>query len=1703
MIIKRLSVFATIMILALATQAQSYYNEWIDYAKTYYRFKVGSTGICRITTQDLNTVGLSATNGESFQLWRNGKEVPLFVSFLSGNAGPVGFIEFWAEKNDGAIDKDLYRVPAYQLNNQVSLLTDTAAYFLTVNTTGSNQRYANAANNVAGNQLPAESYFMHTVRSTFKDQINRGLALPAGSEYVYSSAYDVGEMWSSFEIYPATPTSITIPDLFVAGSAPVTAKFLASMAGTAPNYRTYQIDVNNTKVTDSALSAFAAGYNVNNNVPLSALASNAAVIKITNKSTVVQDRIVAGFVELTYPRQFNFGGAANFTFSLPASAQGNYIEISNFNGGGVQPVLYDLTNKRRYVGDISTPGLTRFVLPASSTVTSFALASIMPANVIKATGFETKNFTNYLVAANQGDYLIITHSSLQQPFNGVNQVQAYATYRNSNPGGSFNAKVIDIDEIVDQFGYGIKKNPLGVKNFLRYARAKFAATPKFAFLIGKGVNYSEYRMNQQSPFADRLNLIPTWGYPASDIMLASDNLNPVMNTGLGRLSAVSPNEVADYLQKVKQYELAQQTPAQTIEAKEWMKNVVHVVGGNDQNIEALLTGYMRGYENTIKDTLFGANVTTFSKTTTGPATPITGQLMAQMFQKGISIINYFGHSSATTLDYNLDDPYSYNNQGKYPMFIVNGCNAGNLYSFDTTRFSLLSTLSERFVLAKERGSIGFIASTHFGLTSYLDYYNQGLYRSISGPGYGKSISKNINDANIGLLSSPYGPEVMGARLHAEETTLHGDPAIVINSHAKADFVVEEPQIRITPNIVSVADLKFDVKAYIYNIGKATGDSVKVQLKHQYPDGSSAVLIEKKIRSIRYVDSLTIQVPIDAVRDRGQNKILVTVDLDNKYDELSESNNSNAKAFVIQENDIRPVYPYNFSIINRNNAKLFASTANPLATSRQYVMEMDTTELFTSSFKISRTVTSVGGLVQFDPGVTYTDSTVYYWRVAVVPAAGPVTWNTSSFVYLPGANLGYNQSHVYQHFKSSLDRIALDSLTREWKYQNNFTSLVILNSVFAVSGFYDMDNSISVNGSGYINSACVGHSIIFNVFDPVKMKPYFNQANPSTVQNGPLGFFMGSGSVCAVSRNFNFEFSVMDTTNRRKIRDFLDWVPAGSVVVARYVLDAPYDQNPYAPQWQADAVIYGAGNTMYDRLKAAGFAELDSFNRPRTWSFIYKKNDPTFTPQWKLSNQLEMITMNLVVPSLDTLGYITSPKFGPAVSWKEVIWRGKSIDPGVGDNATVDVIGINNAGTEQVLYTLNTSQQNFNISSVSATQYPYLKLRMKNEDKVNLTPYQLRYWRIYYDPVPEGGLVATNSAPIKDTFEIGEKINFSIGFRNVSDASFADSIRVKAILYDKNNVPTIIPMTRRKKLLPGDSIVVSTSIDTRNLDGTNTLYIDVNPDLELPEQFRFNNFMYKNFIVKPDVYNPNLDVTFDGVRILNGDLVSAKPKVVIKLRDDSKFLALNDTSLATVFIQYPGTNGQLKRFNYLSDTLRFIPADVSTGNNEATIEFNPAFLDDSGNDFYTLIVRGKDRAGNPAGNLDYSVKFQVINKPMITNMFNYPNPFTSSTAFVFTLTGTEIPQNLRIQILTVTGKIVKEITKNELGALHIGRNITDYKWDGTDQYGSKLANGIYLYRVITNMNGTTLEKYTPLDASGSKVNTDQYFNKGYGKMYLMR
>lgn len=1676
-----------LLIATLPAWAQQYNNEWINYNQTYYKFNVGSTGLYRIPKSVLDNAGIGGTSVQFFELWRNGVPVRLYPSVPGGPLPANGYLEFWGEANDGHVDNRLYRDSIFQHSKTVSLLTDTAAYFLSVNTTQAGSFHVDVPNDVASNVLPAEPYFMHTAEVNFRNRINPGFAAVVG-EYVYSSAYDKGEFWSSGEIRPATPLTSSFSNIFVSSSVPSSTLKIGA-AGNSLNTRSVQVELNGSVLASPAMDYF---NDINISVPFStALISSGNVsLLVRNMSTVSTDRMVVSHYEITYPSLFNFSNARNFKFELPGKGAGYYLEITNFNSGVTPPVLYNLTSGQRFGGDISTPGMIKFALPGSAFACQYVLVNAEAGNINTISSVTTKNFIKFSDASNQGSYLIISHPALYVGSQGNNPVMDYRNYRASAAGGAHAVQVVDINELIDQFAFGIKKHPLSIKNFLRYCRNTFIQKPENVFIIGHGMTYNEYRLNETRPDIEQLNLIPSFGNPASDNMLASDNAtSPVVATPIGRLSVVNGREIESYLEKIKEYETAQKTAPHTIAGRAWMKNIVHVTGSSDPYLGTVLCNYMGSYKQIIEDTLFGGKVYTFCKTSTNPVEQLSSDRIQHLFEEGITALTYFGHSSSTTLEFNLDNPDAYNNKGKYPIFFVNGCNAGNFFTYFPQRLIANETLSEKFVLAKQRGSIAFVASTHFGIVNYLNLYLYHLYNFMGHTGFGKTLGE-LNRSSLSNMVNAAGPFDYYARFHAEQITLHGDPAILTNAQLKPDYVIEEPQITINPSFISVAENTFKLKIRMMNLGKSTDDSIVVEIRHSYPDGTSSNLFRGKIKGIRYADSLTLNVPINSVRDKGLNKITVTLDADAQIDEITKANNTAVKEIYIFEDEARPVYPYNFSIINSPNQTLYASTANPFSTQKNYTFEIDTTEHFNSPLKVSKTVSSAGGIMEFAPGITYRDSVVYHWRVALHPTSGNYLWNGFSFMYRSDSTDGFNQSNFYQHKKSTLERIDVDSTSHEWKFGRRTNNVFMRNGVFPTAASQAGDFAVSINGSSNILSVCGVSGIIFNVFDPVSFQPWFN------ANTGASSY--GSDIVCGNSRRWNFQYNILDTAKRRAALNFLDLIPDGHVVVVRNISGTDPASNTYASTWMGDTAYLGTENSLYHRLITQGFTGIDSFDRPRAFLFIYKKNRQVdFTPKFLFSDGInDRITLSVDCFSPDTLGYITSPVFGPASKWKEVIWRGSSKETPSNDNPSIEVIGIDTNKVETVLYTLDKATQNFDISAVDAVRYPYVKLHMRNVDSLSLSPYQLNYWRVHYQSVQEGALAPNLFFTSKDTLEVGETLKFGVAFKNVSKLPF-DSIAVKVLILDKDNVPHPIVLKKLKPLISGDTVILKLDINSIDFPGMNTLFVDINPDNDQPEQYHYNNFLYRNFYVKSDRVNPLLDVTFDGIHILNRDIVSARPHIQIKLKDDAKFLLLNDTALSSVVIRHP--DGSLRTYNFDNDTLRFTPA--STGaDNTATIDFYPAFTRqfNADGDEYELIVKGKDRSGNRAGELEYRVTFKVITKPMISNLLNYPNPFSTSTAFVFTLTGSEIPHNLKIQILTVTGKIVREITKDELGPIRIGRNITEFKWDGTDQYGQKLANGVYLYRFVTTLNGRPMDKYK---ANGD--NTDRFFNNGYGKMYLMR
>ncbi|MDZ4808812.1 MAG: C25 family cysteine peptidase [Bacteroidota bacterium] len=1726
-----------LLLTGLLAQSQAYNNEWINYSRTYYKFKVGATGLYRISQSTLTSIGIGSTAAEQFQLWRNGRQVPLFTSVQTGPLGGADYIEFWGEMNDGKPDSVLYKNPDHQLSNKWSLETDTAAFFLTVNPSGGNARLVPTANTLP-TAIPVEPFFIHTEGAYYRDKINAGYAAVVG-EYVHSSAYDQGEGWTSVDMQPANPATGFAGTLLrfdrsglnaYTGAGAPSPILKINATGNALNPRRLDVKANGNQVSDQTMDYF--DY-IKLQVPLalSVIASGSVTVDIKNIcTTTVNDRMVVAQTELVYPRLFNFGGASKFEFILPANATGNYLEISGFNHNSVSPVLYDLTNGQRYVCDISNPALVKVVLQPSATQRKLLLVSQHSSVSVAVTTFQQRNFVNYSLASNQGNYLIISHPALMAGAGGSNPVDDYKNYRSSAVGGSHNAKVYQIDELVDQFSFGIKKNPLSVRNFVRWARNTYTTVPiKNVLLIGKGLTYTQYRTFESSPEVERLGLVPTFGWPASDNLLTVEpGLNETPKVPIGRISAITPAEVTIYLNKVKQYEQAQALPSPLIRDKAWLKNVAHVIGASDGSLGTILTNSMARFTQIISDTLYGGNVSTFSKLSAAPVEQASSARLQNLFEEGIGLMTYFGHSSASSLEFNLDNPDQYNNAGKYPVTIVMGCNAGNFYNYNTLRFTTKETLSEKFVLADQRGSIAFIASTHFGIVHYLDIFNTRTYNALSVSHYGKTLGELLIESiaqmyNLTTQNDYY------ARFHCEQTTIHGDPALKLNgSTPKPDYVIEDQLAKVTPSFVSVAESAFKIDSKFMNIGKAENKKIVVEVKRTYPNLSTVVIRRDTIPGIRYIDSLSYSFDILPSRDKGLNKISICIDADNAVDELYESNNCIVKDVFVYEDEARPVYPYTYAIVKRQDQKLIASTANPFMSARQFTMEMDTTEFFNSPSKIVRTINSSGGIIEFTPGVTLVDSMVYYWRVAPVPANGQPVWNKSSFVYLSptgpnSSDLGFNQSHFFQQTKSTYDRVKLDSASRLLKFANVSNNLFIRQGTWITSGARnEAELSVAINGIPAIRLCCWYSSLVINVFDPISFKPWRNQtlipSSGSGVSSYPgVGLYESTANTCRddEERYFTFEYRYTDTASRRKIMKFLnETIPNGHYIVVRnFSLNSIYGfPEAFVNTWKADTALYGSGISLYHTLKNNGFPEIDSFYRTRPFAFVYKKNDASFAPKSVVgAGMFDNPTLSVDCNTIDTIGYVTSPSFGPARQWKQLKWRGIG-DP-TGDVATVDVIGVRADGSEAALFRdITTAQQTFDVSSINAATYPYMKLRMRTADSIHYTPYQLRYWRLTFTPVPEGGVNPDISFQFRDSVDVGEPASFKVAFKNISEVNF-DSLRVKMVLIDGNNFSHTLINEKRKPLMVGDTVQVFHRLETANYPGVNQVYFEFNPNNDQPEQYHFNNYAFRSLRVRGDTLNPLLDVTFDGVHILNTDIVSAKPDIIIKLKDEARWMILDDTSLLTLKVRYP--NGSLRRFYFSNDSVRFTPAgQAPNADNTASINFKPYFTEDGE---YEMIVTGKDKNSNVSGSandIQYRVVFNVINKPMISNMLNYPNPFTTSTAFVFTITGTEVPQNIKIEIMTVTGKIVREITKNELGPLQIGRNITDFKWDGTDQFGQKLANGIYLYRVVTNLNGKSLDKYngtsSRLDVDGRPVvvtpgvnNTDKYFNKGYGKMYLMR
>jgi hypothetical protein len=1585
---RRLLCSLYLLLSILFTTAQSYHNEWIDYSKTYYKFNLGpfgydivnapiKNGSVRITQQVLAAAGLGNTPAQYLQLWRNGQEVPLYVSNGSGVMSSSDYIEFWGEINDGVLDRDLYKSDTLQLSDYWSLQTDTAAFFLTVNTTGTNKQFITVDNNPNSSNLQPDASFMYTVGRYYRAVVNGGYYALVSGRQIYSCAYDKGEGFTSRGVTPVS----SIPQGFYPLYADMnggTATVQLNSTGNAPYRRQVKLLLNSDSITQFGIDYFDESRITIPDISVSRLSNDSARFIIQDLCDSTDDALRVASITLTYPRLFNFANASTFQFTLAPSATGRLISITNFNAGTSMPVLYDIANGKRYVADISIAKTYRFLLLPSTVPYKLAMVRGDGSTATFIPTVQQKTFTDYFKSTNQGNYLIISNPLIYGS-GSTNYVEQYRTYRASPDGGSFNAKVIDIEDLTDQFAYGIKRHPLSVKNFLRFARNNFAITPSFVFLIGKGVVYSSYNKdNNTKAYADQLNLVPTWGNPGSDNFLASENtINPVPLIPIGRLSAVSALEVGDYLDKVKHYEaLQKQTPSLPLEARNYMKRVIQIAGANDPSIGPLLANYTHSYTAIISDTAFGATVNNYIESEDPDGYPLALINFKSVYESGSSLVEYFGHSSTTSLDFNLDNPGAYNTNGRYPVFIVNGCQAGNMFDYDASRFNLRTSITEKFVLEPRKGAIGYVSTSSFGIVDYLNVYTQKLYQAISHQDYGKSFGIiTANALNNGLHEAGEGDYL--ARYHAEEYTYHGDPAITLNSFTKPDYAIDTSLVSTQPTFISTANDSFKVKINIYNLGKAVKDSVHLSVYRKFPNGDSIKILGKLIAPLKGLDSLILSLPVVPNRDTATEYIAAFINDDLKIDELNKINNYTSIPINIYQNEIRPVYPYDYSIINTPEVTLTASTANSLAAKQTYLMEMDTTALFNSPMKKTGSITSIGGIIEFK-NMQLTQPAVYYWRVSQENTGH---WNLFSFTYNPQGAHGFEQSHYFQHTESSFSHISLDS-SRTFRFDSAFVNVFVQQGIFPYSATEPIQQSIMVNGHTNSASACIGHSIIFNTFDSITFKPHPNLTNP-----------FGAAPSCGDFQKNNFEYYTTNATNRNKAFQFLDSLPKGTWVIAK----RNYDNGDadWASVWAKDSLTY-TSRTLYQSFKNLGLP-IDSFNKPSTFVFIFRKDDTmSFKPLAYFSQGLyDRITFSVNLPVKDTVGSITSPMFGPAEAWNSIEWNGFSA--GNNDFRNVTVYGIDTTGVETLLYTLDSSQHQFDLSHINASIYPYARLRMETQDSLLANPYQLHHWLVTYQPVAEGAIAPNLGMQLPDTllFNHGMDMFYDtlggyVVFKNVSNYNFKP-LKFSLTLTDENDKVFTFSLPKTKALVAGDTLHASFNVDVRALPrGLYNLHLTINPDSDQPEQYLFNNSLYKYVYISRDNVLPMKLTRFTAIKqnntvTINWSVINENNIATYEVEHSSDgihFTTISAVNATRINAYNSSHNNPVAGSNYYR--LKIVDANgIFTYSNIAVVQLI-SMLTVGPNPFYSYI---KVTTGEPSSVMCSITVYSALGQQLLRKAFN--------------------------------------------------------------------------------------------------------------------
>ncbi|MEL6698397.1 MAG: C25 family cysteine peptidase [Bacteroidota bacterium] len=1623
-----------------------YGNAWYrtNSDRTFIKLVVEEDGIYRVTKAELEAAGYNLSNvaAEKLQIYYRDQEIPIYVQ-KDGNS--FSYVEFFGEKNNGSVDSIAYRDPItgahkpdLQPNKNISLYTDRSAYFLTWSNIASSIRYFKQFDPTYQLSTPVNS-FRYTSWLEYGPMNPEGEQVRGGggsydSFYTLNSDFVTGEGYCGPRLEYNKPRTVQIETpLAMNNGSSIDIK--ARVFGRSKSKHKLQA-VFNQEVTPFIDTT------IENNViyiktyqkDYQPLSNLGPVSTMT--FTALQPNIDNNnlcWASVTYEHQPDLGGDSTIFITDWDKGNRAYLELDNVVGDDTV-IVYDRSSRVRSLGLIQG-SKARVIITGLNTTRDLYLATD---RAIKKPKIEQASL-NKLYDRSGADYVIVTHRELQA------SAEAYATYRDTVRTLDLSTTVVYTDEIYDEFGYG-SLTPWAIKRFCKYALDNWSTKPRYFLFWGKGYDV----VWNDDLVADRRNKdivsVPSFGYPGTDwefVAHFDQQSSAIMpEAAIGRVNVFNNESGLRFLEKIDEYE---HRPWES-----WMKEGVFLGGGNTLGEQNSISDAFNFFTDVFSEPPFGGKSHYFQKDDSGIFIDPSTASYHDEIELGVGMVHFFGHSTSNVLDISLRNPSEYNNFGRPVFMVAMGCYGGDFTGAG-------QSFGEKWLLSPRRGAVGYLANSSAGYLRPLKDYGKVLYSYF----YDKKVNEPIGDI-LQATVTQYADSFVATinRNHARQMNLQGDPALRIFYPEFPDLAVEESGVSFTPENFSAQDDSFRINIQLGNYGLVTKDTFALTVVQKLPNGETIRHDTVLSPVVQFEDTLSIVLQNKVGNAMtGQNTFEVFIDAFESIEEYNESNNLARVIQPVPGNIPAILFPSEFAIVSEPRQTLKASAFFMTRESDiPYVFEIDTVYDFSSSAKVSsETVLGNATFVSWDIPFELDPDIVYYWRVRLKDVS-PVVWSTSSFKYIPGQQ-GWAQAKFPQFLTNPVINVTKNETQQKWEFESRGA-----NYIFKVeNGNFIYDR----NGTNLGNASLNGYSsdgVVWVIIDQYSLEPISKS------------YFVGDIGVA----NAPFDLA--------KLQQAIATMKEGDYIVVGS------SRNPRVPQWD---------QATFDALKQVGISDnLKLLQDDEGFLLFGRKGLSAGATEILYPNVgTNIYVIDKVLYARTDKGRVSSRRIGPALDWKNIEWDWKSLDVPPQERVRLTVYGTMADGQERILGAGLTAET-LSLDTVEASKYPYLRLEAFFQDTIKYTAPQLENWHVYYVPSSDAVVdLATNFEFRSDTIFEGQDLFLHMAARNIGQTDF-DSMKVAITVEREDRSRLIIDTLEIPPLLANDVPVefefTFPSTD-KDLKGKVLLIVSVNPGLEQPETNEFNNFYIQEFLVVNDDINPILDVTFDGKHILDGDIVSPAPEILIQVNDENPFMAVEDSSAFEVYFKEGNTASTEFERIFINGDPRIEWEPATLPENKARLFFNPGVetpLQDS--TFYTLRVQGRDQKGNAAGKNEsfYEISFQVLGKSTVTQVLNYPNPFSTSTRFVYTLTGAELPELFQIHIYTVTGRLVKIIDLIAEGDVYFGRNITNYAWDGTDEYGDLLANGVYLYRVVTKLPGS--ESIELIDEQ-----TKDFFNKGWGKMVIIR